>query len=216
MTGDVKAQPEALTARSARTEQRVIAAATELFLAHGYQGTTLTAVAQAAGVAPRTVYVRFGTKADLLKRVADVAVVGVTARIDLAHRDWAITAMTAPTLQQRLAAHAAGARSMMERLAPLLAVAAQAEPTEPAIAATAQAAREATLAEIGAAWRKMRADGLMHPDTDLDWVIATTSLLAHAETYVLMTRTLRWSPEQYQAWLYRTWLHFATTPGDAG
>jgi AcrR family transcriptional regulator len=53
-------------------------------------------------VAPRTVYVRFGTKQALFQRVMGVAVVGDTDPVDLANRDWAQRALTAATLQERL------------------------------------------------------------------------------------------------------------------
>src|SRR5438067_7911215 len=73
-------------ARVLENEERILRAAHDLFLRDGYQATTLTAVADAAGVAHRTVYVRFGTKAALLKRVIDVALVGDLAPVDLVHR----------------------------------------------------------------------------------------------------------------------------------
>src|SRR5262249_33441909 len=130
-----------------------------------------------------------------------------------AHRDWMIQVMTAPTLQERAAAHAEGARGLMERAGPLFAVSAQIEATEPVIAAAAQAGREATVGLIRTAWERMRADGLLHPHADLAWAIATASLLGAADTYVLMTKTLGWDHDTYQEWLYRTWLHLATTPG---
>ena len=50
------------------------------------------------------------------------------------------------------------------------------------------------------------------PDVDLEWVIATSALLANAETYVHMTRTLCWTPEEYEDWRYRTWRYLATVP----
>ena len=34
--------------------------------------------------------------------------------------------------------------------------------------------------------------------------------LANAETYVHMTRTLRWMPVEYERWRYRTWRYLAT------
>jgi AcrR family transcriptional regulator len=74
MTGDVNpggALPPLRQAQVAHTEQRILAAATELFLAHGYLATTLESVARRAQVGARTVYVRFGTKAALFKRVID-------------------------------------------------------------------------------------------------------------------------------------------------
>ncbi|WP_432478321.1 TetR/AcrR family transcriptional regulator [Nocardioides sp. GXQ0305] len=211
MTPDVKT-PVAPSTRAERTEQRIVAAARELFVAHGYRGTTLTDVARAAGVAERTIYVRFATKAELLKRVVDVAVVGDTQRIPLADRDWVEVVMNAPTLDERLAAEAAGAAELMDRIAPVLAVAIQAEGEEPLIADAAQAAREDTLRQGRAFWEKLAADGLLDPAVDLQWVIPTCALLANAETYVHMTRTLRWTGEEYRQWRYRTWWHVATVP----
>ena len=110
--------------RAERTEQRIVSAAEALFRTRGYRGTALTAVAAAAGVAPRTVYVRFGTKAALFLRVLDVARVGDTAPIDVAVHDWYRTATTAPSLLRRVSAFAAGSRELMERIGPLLAVSA--------------------------------------------------------------------------------------------
>jgi AcrR family transcriptional regulator len=208
----VKGRAAAATARAARTEERILAAATTLFPARGYRGTTLADVAEAAGIAARTVYVRFGTKAELLKQAMDVAIAGDTLPIDVAHRDWTRTALTAPTLHERLAAQAAGSRHVMERTAPLMAVVAEAIPLEPTLAAAAAAGREDALRQIRRVWETLHADGLMHPGTDLDWVITTTSLLGTVDTYLKLTRTLGWSPDDYQSWRFRTWLHFATTP----
>lgn len=199
-------------ARAERTEGRIIGAAAELFVAQGYRGATLSDVASAAGVSDRTVYVRFATKADLLKRVIDVAVVGDTQQIDLAHRDWVVTTMTAPTLHERLVADAAGTTALFVRLAPIIAIALQVEPDEPVIAASAQAGRDGTLAAVQSFWSTLYDDGLMNPDCDLAWVIATCGLLGTPETYLHMTRTTRWSPGEYEHWRYRTWWHLATTP----
>jgi len=66
MTTDVTSDrepPPLRQAQTALTEDRIVAAATGLFLSSGYVDTTLEAVAKAARVGVRTVYVRFGTKA---------------------------------------------------------------------------------------------------------------------------------------------------------
>jgi hypothetical protein len=55
----------------------------------------------------------------------------------------------------------------------------------------------------------------MHPDCDLEWVIDATAPLASADTYLLTTRIHGWTPQQYEQWRYRTWMHFATIPGPA-
>ena len=81
MSSDVNPAPELRTARVARTETLLVAAARELFLEQGYVATTLAQVAQRAGIAARTVYVRFGTKAALFRRAVDEALVDVTMGI---------------------------------------------------------------------------------------------------------------------------------------
>jgi AcrR family transcriptional regulator len=52
-----------------RTEARILAAASELFAASGYERTTIRAVAQAAGVDAGLVMHYFGSKQELFERV---------------------------------------------------------------------------------------------------------------------------------------------------
>jgi AcrR family transcriptional regulator len=199
---DVK--PDLRAARVADTEERIVRAATDLFAADGYAATTLAAVARAAGVGARTVYVRFGTKAALLKRVVDVAIVGDTAPVDVAGRDWFAAAMTAPSATERIAAIAAAGRDMMARAGGVLAVAQQAEPIEPLIRAAAQAGREATLANVRTFWSTMDDDGLLPAGADVDWLVHTTATLSAAETYLLHSRMHGHTPAEYGAWLATT------------
>jgi AcrR family transcriptional regulator len=201
MTDDVKSLR---AARVADTEERILAAARGLFLRDGYAATTLAAVADAARVGHRTVYVRFGTKAALLKRVVDVAVAGDTRPIDVISRDWFQTALTAATLAERVAACASGSSALMARAGDLIAIAQQAEPVEPAIAAAAQAAREATRDAVRLFCTRLRDDGLLPNGCDVGWLADTASLLSQAQTYLLGRDTLGWTSDQYQHWLAST------------
>jgi AcrR family transcriptional regulator len=212
MPDDVKGSATA-GGRAARTAAQLVDAATTLFLQRGYRGTTLSDVAELAGVAARTVYVRFDTKAALLKQVVDVAIAGDTLPIDVAGRDWTRTSLTAPTLRERLAAHVAGSRAVMERFGPLMAVVAEAAPLEPTIADAAAAGRADTVRQLRRFWEAAHNDGLLHPDVDLDWVLTTSTLLGTIDTYLVLTRVNGMTADEYQAWRHRTWLHLATTPG---
>jgi AcrR family transcriptional regulator len=51
----------------AATQERILVAATELFLAHGYEGTTMADVGERAGVARATVFWHFSDKASLFR-----------------------------------------------------------------------------------------------------------------------------------------------------
>jgi AcrR family transcriptional regulator len=201
--------------RVASTEQRLIGAATSLFLRHGYAGTTLSAVAAAARVAPRTVYLRFGTKVDLFRRVMDVAVVGDTAPVDVAHREWMQRALTAPTLEERMQVAARGAREMLGRVGPLLPVVEQAAAVEPDVARAAQAGREETRIQIRRFWSQAAVDGLLPAGTDLDWLAETAAILGSADTYLHIGRTAGWAADDYERWLLTTWRRLLASAADA-
>ena len=213
MTADVNPAGEGATLRQAQTaltEELILAAATELFLADGYMATTLEAVARRARVAARTVYVRFGTKAALFKRVVDVAIVGDTEPVDVLGRDWMQAALTAPTAAERIAASAAASRQIMQRTGALFAVAQQAAAVEPLIAGYWQEGREGSRHAQRVFWTRLADDGLLPTGTDLAWIIDTASVITAAETYLLVTRMLGWDLDAYQAWVAATFTRLLT------
>lgn len=215
----VPPQPEGVNAdqrraRSARTEERIVRAATELMLRDGYARTSLTEVAHAAGVSPRTLYVRFATKPDLLKRMIDVAVVGDVDEVPLAERPWVATAFGGSTVDERIAALAGGIAAMHERLAPLVALGVEVEASEPVIAEQAARARAGNHGLLHGFWGALARDGLIAPDTDVDRVAESTMLLSAAETAVLRRRTFgAETPEQYASWLAGALAAFVRRPG---
>jgi AcrR family transcriptional regulator len=193
--------------RVADTEEKILRAATELFLRHGYTATTLAAVAAHADVAARTVYVRFGTKAALLKRAVDVAFAGDTAAVAVRDRDWFTLAGTAPSAGERLGALARGSRQMAERAGDLLAVALQAAAVEPDLAAAADAGRRATRENIALFWTRMAEDGLLPAGLDPAWLTDTAAVLVQAETYLLGRAMNGWDPDGYERWLTASLTH---------
>ena len=199
-------------ARSERTEAAIVRAADELFVSQGYARTSMLEVAARAGVSDRTVYVRFATKADLLKRVIDVAAAGDTGEAPVSDRSWMQESMTAPTLEARLEAFVAGVTAMQARLVPLVAVAVEVEASEPVIAAQARNARAGTLQALQVFWAGLVRDGLVDPGLDVAWVAETTMLLSASETALLRTRTI--GADAYAEWLARV-LHQFATPAPA-
>ena len=174
--------------------------------------TTLEAVARRAQVGARTVYLRFGTKAALFKRVVDVAIVGDTEPVDVLGRDWVQAALTAPTAAERIAASAAAGRQIMQRTGALFAVAQQAAAVEPLIAGFWQQGREQSRRVQALFWTRMAEDGLLDPAVDLAWLIDTTAILAAAETYLLVTRMIGWDLDAYERWLARTLSQLMASP----
>lgn len=201
MTDPVNGDSGLRAGKIVETEEKIVRAATDLFLERGYAATTLTDVAEVARVAARTVYVRFGTKAALMKRVIDVAIVGDTAPVDVLSRDWFQASLTAPTVEERVAAMCRSTRDIMDRAGALFAVGHQAAAVEPEIAAAEQAGRVATRAAVRIFWSHMEEDGLLASGCDVSWLRDTTSFLIGADSYRLMTQIHGWTADAYEEWL---------------
>jgi AcrR family transcriptional regulator len=199
--------------RVAATEQRLVDAAARLFTENGYVATTLTAVAAAAGVAPRTVYLRFDTKVALFRRTMDVMLVGDSEPVDVAHREWMQRAFTAPTRAERIHLMARATGEMFSRIGPLLAVSEQAAALEPEIAAAAQAGREATRDQLRRFWAGLDEDGLLPAGADVEWLSNTAVMTCSADAYLHAKRTLGWSADTYADWLETTWLRASDASG---
>lgn len=189
-------------------------AATELFLRDGYTRTSLSSIAERAGVSERIVYVRFGSKVRLYQRVIDNGTVGDVDEAPLPEREWSVRCMSAPTLAQRIEAFADGVSEMHERLGPLMAINNEVEATEPDVQVSAAAARMATLDFLRTFWDRAHADGLIAAGSDLGWLTDTTATLSAAETRLLISRAQGWDRATYREWLIHTWtrLAAASTP----
>ena len=87
MADKTRTYSSTLRADQARqTRRRIVDAAAELFAEYGYAGTTIDAVATAAGVSRKTVFDSVGGKAQLMKLAYDFAIVGDDEPVPLADR----------------------------------------------------------------------------------------------------------------------------------
>src|SRR5262249_33052685 len=84
--------------RARQTRQRILSAATALFLAHGYGSTSIRAIADAAGVSVPTVELAFASKPRLLKAAIDVAIAGDDRPVSMLEREWAVRALATATV----------------------------------------------------------------------------------------------------------------------
>jgi AcrR family transcriptional regulator len=74
------------SAQAQATRRRIVAAAAELFVSSGYEGTSVDAIADAAGVSRKTVFTAVGGKSELLALAMDWAVAGDDKPVPLAAR----------------------------------------------------------------------------------------------------------------------------------
>jgi AcrR family transcriptional regulator len=117
-----------------------------LFVDNGFSATTMTAVAAAAEVSERTVYLAFPTKASLLNECIRVAVRGDDRDVPLQAREVWQAALNGPP-ERMLAGLADASAQLMSRAARLLSVGESADPADPALREFRERRRAATRAD---------------------------------------------------------------------
>ena len=146
---DVKGRRYDASGRRRASAQRrlvVVEQARRLFLEHGFGGTTVAAVAQAAGVSVETIYKAFGGKAGLVRAVWEQALEGV-GPVSAEERSDAVSAV-ADDPREVVATWARLSAEVGERAAPVLALvraAAAADPEAAALLAEIDAGRVARM-----------------------------------------------------------------------
>jgi AcrR family transcriptional regulator len=108
------------------TRAEIRRAAAQLFERSGYAGTTITAVAKAAGVSQETVYAAFGSKRGLLRAIFQAAATGDDDPAGLLDRPWVDALRREPDQRRRLHLMAAATADTLSRSAPLIATLRQA------------------------------------------------------------------------------------------
>lgn len=182
------------------TRHAILVAARTLFVDNGYAATTLQTVAERAGVAAATVYAIFGTKRELLRQLIESAIADDDS-LPITHGRESLTVAAEPNPRRRAELDAALARSIVERLAPIVRVAAEAAASDPEIAAVME--------QIKTARRQEMTDSakiLTGPDgqrVDLDEAAATLYVLYSPQVADMLMTDYGWTPEHYQAWLAR-------------
>lgn len=99
------------------TRERIIAAASELMVDHGYANTTMVAVAQLAGVAVQTLYTSCpGGKPGLAKMVYDTALAGDAQAVPQSDRPEVQAILDEPDVVRKLACYSAMATAIQQRV----------------------------------------------------------------------------------------------------
>ncbi|GAA4606396.1 AcrR family transcriptional regulator [Actinoplanes octamycinicus] len=191
--------PRRTRAEQARaTRRRIVAAAAEQFLAHGYGATLLDQVAERAGVAVQTVYFHFGNKRTLLKHVMDVAAVGDDEPLPLLDRPWIQRIRQEPDPRRIIELWVANGREILHRVAPLMRVMRGATGTDPELAAQWQVNQQQTRAAHGLLAELLAARGALRPGLDVDQARDIAFAIGNVETYLQFADVCGWTPEQWQ------------------
>jgi AcrR family transcriptional regulator len=204
MRQPVKGRSEAGRRRESRaheTRKRIAGEGLRLFLEKGYVGATVQAIAEAARVAPATVYQAFGTKHAVLAAALDIMVVGDDASPSVLYQDWVdeVRRERNPDRQLRLVAE--GTSRIAARTAPIKEVMRDAAATESAARELIREDHEgryrtqARLVDLLIENRPLRAG------MDRRRAIDTYFAIVNSTTYELLVVQRGWTLSEWQAWI---------------
>jgi AcrR family transcriptional regulator len=185
------------------TRRRIRAAAAALFVRDGYTATSMKAVAVEAGVAERTVFLVFPTKAALLAECIRVAVRGDDdSRPLLARERWQALLQAPPERMPRLLAEASA--ELLGRTARLLAVGESVGPEDPHLNEARERGHAATRADMLEVARAMKRAGALRRGMSAERAADIMyALLASESVYLRLVEHRGWSDAEYVRTLER-------------
>ena len=188
-------------AQARETRRSILGAAAELFVATGYAGATIQAIAERAGVAVQTVYAVFGNKRELLRQLIEDSITGDDEPVPITERPEAQAVAAEPDARRRAELDAALSRSIAERVGPLVRVATEAAASDPELAALMETVKAARRQEmIASAAIVAGRDGLR---LDPEEAAATLYVLYSPQVADMLMADYGWSPQRYEKWLAR-------------
>ena len=185
--------------QAAETRRKILDAAEGLFVGQGYAATAMPAIADEAGVALKTVYLAFGTKAGVLHGLWDVRLGGDDQPIPVTERPWYRQLLGSSDPVSLLRTAARQSRTVKERAGDLMVVIRQAAVAEPALAELWEKIETEFRLVLGGFAGRLGDLGALRVDvvlaTDLLWT------LNHPDTWYLLVRGCGWTADQYEQWV---------------
>ena len=202
MAEGTRSYSSTLRADQARqTRKRIVDAAATLFVERGYTGTTIDAVAAAAGVSRKTVFDSVGGKAQLMKLAYDFAIVGDDEPLPLRDRPEMSDLLDEPVPATQLAKYAAMVVGIDRRISAVwraLEGAAASDPEAGRLHIAMVRQRRRAMQEAA----QLFADaGALRPDVDVDMAADLFWLYNDPSLFDKLVRQRGWSIARFQDWL---------------
>jgi AcrR family transcriptional regulator len=189
--------------RSRRTRQRIVDAATALFVEQGYVATTLEDVARRADVSVQTIYYSFGTKRRVLEAVLGATVAGDHEHVGPLDRPWVASLAGQPEPRAALGALVEGALAIVARTVPVYEVIRRAA-SDPDVADLLDTNRR----ERGEVQRELVAllhrAGHLRDGLELEDAVTVVYGLVNEEVFQLFVSDCGWTPERFGVWVHDT------------
>lgn len=180
--------------RTQETRLRIRTAARELFAASGFSETTVTQIADRAGVAPQTVYSVFGSKGGIVTSMLE----DIEESSD--REAWIARLRAEQDPHRQLRLFVSWIRSLFEQGAPILraALSARSDTDVADLADRGDDHRRNGTRELTKIWAQL---GALREDLEPEEAAQRLWLLTSFEQYLLAIDTLDWDADRYESWL---------------
>ncbi len=180
------------------TRRRIRASAERLFLRDGYAPTTMIKIAAEAGVAERTVYLAYPSKAALLNEIIRVGVRGDDVDLPLARRDSWDVMLDSESVEQLVARIAGGSAELMERASHVLSLGEACATSDPQLAELRDRAHANIRADMREIATKLQGRRGLSPGLEIERASDILfAFVANESPYLRLTDECHWTPQQY-------------------
>lgn len=186
-----------------RTRALLRDTARRLFVHEGYAPTSMKRIASEAGVAERTLYLAFPTKASVLHELIGIALAGGDDGPRADQSDYRQTAREVGGVAA-IAQFSTDTTALYERAGELLQLGEHAAESDPDLRAFAKEGADATLRVIRTLIDGLADNGELRPSLDLRSATDATWAVSHFSAHQLLRKHRRWSRARYQQWLTET------------
>jgi AcrR family transcriptional regulator len=186
--------------QASATRREILEAAHRLFADKGYAGTTMAELAGEAGVALKTVYVAFETKAGVLQALWNLLLRGDDGAVPVSEQAWYRAVLDEPDPERQLRLNAANSRLGKVRLGAVLEVIRAAAPTDPEIGALWERIQHEYHANQRAIVDSVAEKGALRPELDAGRAADIVWAVNNPDVWQLLVGRLGWSPDQYERW----------------
>jgi AcrR family transcriptional regulator len=187
-------------AQAAETRSQIQRAAGTLFIERGYAGTTIKAIAEAAGVAEETVYSAFGSKRELLYGLVMKAVLG-DPPVPFLDRPEIQAVVRERDQHRQIRMFAQTMTPVLEGYSGLWRVMRAAEPSDPELATLVRQSMRGRMGGMREFITALLGNGSLRPGLSTAHASETVWTLASPDLHGLLRLDLGWSPGRYESWL---------------
>jgi AcrR family transcriptional regulator len=186
--------------QAAATRREILEAADRLFAEEGYAATTMAGLAAEAGVAIKTVYLAFESKAGVLRALWNLRLRGERDDVPIAQKEWYREALDEPDPERQLQLNARNSRAAKGRIAALVRVVHTAAPLDADIAALWERIQSEYLANQRTIVESLNDRNALKRSLDVDRATDVLWTINHPNIWQLLVEERGWSPDEYERW----------------